>query len=85
MAMALKLGLLLCSDITQAIVIFMNSKHSGPFNLGHSQEITINDLASLIRGKIDLSVPFEYKKLPKMIQLKGGQFVIKLIKFCNGF
>ncbi len=52
-------------DITRAIVIFMNSKHSGPFNLGHSQEITINDLASLIRGKIDLSVPFEYKKLPE--------------------
>lgn len=57
-------------DIIDAILILMNSKYSGPFNLGHFQEINIYDLASLIRDKIDLSLTFEYKKLPDDDPLK---------------
>ena len=51
-------------DIIEVIILFMDSTYSGPFNIGHAQEIKINKLASLIKDKIDSSLTFDYKKLP---------------------
>lgn len=51
-------------DIIRAIIIFMDSKYLGPFNLGHYEEISINNLAKLIKDKIDPTLTFDYQKLP---------------------
>ena len=42
----------------------MESNYGGPVNLGNEQEITIFDLALLIKNKINPNIKIEYSELP---------------------
>ena len=52
------------SDLINGLNKLMKSKYSSPINLGNDEEISIFDLACLIRNKINSSISFEYKDLP---------------------
>ena len=51
-------------DMVSGLMRLMESTYSGPVNLGNEQEITIFDLASLIRNKINPNIKIEYCDLP---------------------
>ena len=51
-------------DIVFGLIKLMESDYSNPVNLGNEQEITILDLAVLIRSKINNIISFEYCDLP---------------------
>ena len=52
-------------DLIEGLFKLMESSHTGPINLGNPEEITILNLAELIRKKIDPSIDFLLKPLPK--------------------
>ena len=49
------------SDLITALMMLMDSKISGPINLGNPNEIKIEDLAYLISNKINKKVDIHYK------------------------
>ena len=51
-------------DMVSGLMRLMESTYSKPVNLGNEQEITIFDLALLIRNKINPSIKIEYCDLP---------------------
>ena len=51
-------------DMVNGLMRLMESTYSRPVNLGNEQEITIFDLATLIRNKINPSIKIEYCDLP---------------------
>ena len=51
-------------DMVSGLMRLMESTDSGPVHLGNEQEITIFDLASLIRNKINPNIKIEYCDLP---------------------
>ncbi len=51
-------------DMVSGLMRLMESNYSKPVNLGNEQEITIFDLALLIRNKINPSIKIEYCDLP---------------------
>ena len=51
-------------DMVSGLMRLMESTYSRPVNLGNEQEITIFDLALLIRNKINPSIEIEYCDLP---------------------
>ena len=51
-------------DMVNGLMRLMESTYSKPVNLGNEQEITIFDLALLIRNKINPSIKIEYCDLP---------------------
>ncbi len=52
-------------DLVTGLIKLMNSEHTGPFNLGNSDEFTIKELANFVRSKINSKLEFEYKPLPQ--------------------
>ena len=52
-------------DLVSGLIKLMNSEHTGPFNLGNSDEFTIKELANFVRSKINSKLEFEYKPLPQ--------------------
>tara|TARA_B100001027_G_scaffold216852_1_gene194670 strand:+ start:4295 stop:5227 length:933 start_codon:yes stop_codon:yes gene_type:complete len=53
-------------DLVDGLTKFMNSKEKGPINFGNDkEEYTINDLAYLIREKINPLIKFEKHPLPE--------------------
>ena len=50
--------------MVSGLMRLMESNYSKPVNLGNEQEITIFDLALLIRNKINPSIKIEYCDLP---------------------
>ena len=50
--------------MVQGLINLMESSYSGPVNLGNEEEITIFDLALLIKNKINPSIKIEYLDLP---------------------
>lgn len=52
------------NDMVQGLIALMESEYSNPINLGTDQEISILNLASLIRNKINNKISLEYFDLP---------------------
>ncbi len=51
-------------DTVRGLIKLMESSYSKPVNIGHEQEITIFELALLIKNKINPNVKIEYCDLP---------------------
>jgi len=51
-------------DMVRGLLNLMESTYTGPVNLGNEQEITIFDLAFLIKNKINPDIKIEYLDLP---------------------
>ena len=51
-------------DMVIGLIRLMESNYAGPVNLGNEQEITIFDLALLIKNKINPNIKIEYSTLP---------------------
>ena len=52
-------------DLIEGMIRLMNSKHSGPINIGNPNEFSIKQLAELISNKINPSLELVYKALPQ--------------------
>tara|TARA_Y100000589_G_scaffold326009_1_gene364978 strand:+ start:6366 stop:7307 length:942 start_codon:yes stop_codon:yes gene_type:complete len=52
-------------DLIEGIVRVMEGKFSGPVNIGNPDEIRIEDLALMIRSKINKNLNITYKDLPE--------------------
>ena len=52
------------SDIIQGLIKLMDSDYCYPINLGNDQEISIIELANLIKSKINKKIGFEFRDLP---------------------
>ena len=52
------------SDLIEGLIKLMQSDYSLPINLGNDQEISIKDLADLIKCKINKEINIEYRNLP---------------------
>lgn len=52
------------SDLVSGLIKLMDSEHKGPINLGNPEEITINELAEIVRELINPAASIEYCPLP---------------------
>ena len=52
-------------DLVEGLTKLMNSDYIGPINLGNPEEFTINQLAELIKNKINQNLKIKYLELPK--------------------
>ena len=52
-------------DLVEGLTKLMNSDYIGPINLGNPEEFTINQLAELIKNKINQNLKIKYLQLPK--------------------
>ena len=52
------------SDLIEGLINLMNSNYYYPINIGNDNEISILELAKLIKNKINQKIAFEYCKLP---------------------
>ncbi|KGG02886.1 dTDP-glucose 4,6-dehydratase [Prochlorococcus marinus str. MIT 9321] len=53
------------NDLIEGFIRLMDSRESGPLNLGNPNEITIIDLARLISKKLNIKEKFIFKELPQ--------------------
>ena len=51
-------------DLIKGLIALMNSDYIGPVNIGNPNEFTINQLANLVKEKINLNLNIEYMPLP---------------------
>ena len=51
-------------DLIEGMILHMNSKEMGPFNVGNPREFSIKELAEIIREKINPNLEFINKPLP---------------------
>ena len=47
-------------DMIDALLLFMNSEHPGPINLGNPEELSVLDIAKLIRSKAGKELNFRF-------------------------
>ena len=52
-------------DLIEGLIRLMNSKQTGPINLGNPDEFTISELAELVKAKINNKLTFINKKYPE--------------------
>ena len=52
-------------DLIEGLIRLMNSKETGPINLGNPDEFTISELAELVKVKINNKLTFINKKYPE--------------------
>ena len=52
-------------DLINGLILAMNTSYENPINLGYPEEFTINNLAEIIRTRINPSLKVVYKKLPE--------------------
>lgn len=52
-------------DLIEGFIKIMESNSTGPINLGNPNEFTINELANLIKSKINNKTKISYKPLPE--------------------
>ena len=67
------------NDLIDGIFKVMNSDHIGPINLGSPVEITIKDLAHLIRRKVNPNLKIKYMGIPS----EDPRRRIPLLKIAN--
>lgn len=53
------------SDLIEGMIRLMDGSHTGPINVGNPEEFTIRQLADLVRGRINPSLPLIEKPLPQ--------------------
>ena len=53
------------SDLIEGMIRLMDGSHPGPINVGNPEEVTIRQLADLVRGRINPSLPLIEKPLPQ--------------------
>ncbi len=53
------------SDLINGLLIYMNSKYKGPINIGKDKEISIKELALLVKTKTNSSSQLKYMPLPE--------------------
>ncbi|MDC3142122.1 SDR family oxidoreductase [Prochlorococcus sp. AH-716-I17] len=51
-------------DLIEGLICLMESEEFGPINIGNPEEFTIQELANLIKNKINQSLTFDYFPLP---------------------
>ena len=51
-------------DLIEGMLLLMKSDYQKPVNIGNPNEFSINELANLIKEKINPNLEFEYRKLP---------------------
>ena len=52
-------------DLIEGLIKIMNSNFTGPINLGNPNELTINELAKMVKNKINNKSNITYKVLPE--------------------
>lgn len=52
-------------DLVRGLAAMLDSNESGPINLGNPTELTVRDIASLIRDLVDSPSPIELRPLPE--------------------
>ena len=52
-------------DLIEGLIKLMNSNYKNPINLGNEEEITIIELANLIKKKINSKILFKKQELPR--------------------
>ena len=52
-------------DLIEGLIKIMNSNFTGPINLGNPNELTINELAKMVKNKINNKSNIIYKVLPE--------------------
>ncbi len=52
-------------DLVNGLILAMNTSYENPINLGYPEEFTINNLAEIIRNRINPYLEVVYKKLPE--------------------
>ena len=72
-------------DMIDAILKIMASQVNGPINIGHSLEVSIKELAEIIKNKINPKLEFIYKPLPSDDPLKRNPDLEKVEKIINWF
>ena len=72
-------------DMIDAILKIMASQVNGPINIGHSLEVSIKELAEIIKNKINPRLEFVYKPLPSDDPLKRNPDLEKVEKIINWF
>lgn len=72
-------------DMIDAILKIMTSQVNGPINIGHSLEVSIKELAEIIKNKINPTLEFIYKPLPSDDPLKRNPDLEKVEKIINWF
>ena len=53
------------SDLVDGLIRLINGSHMGPINLGSPNELTIRQLADLVRKQVNLVLPLVEKPLPE--------------------
>ncbi|KGG16322.1 dTDP-glucose 4,6-dehydratase [Prochlorococcus sp. MIT 0602] len=66
-------------DLIKGLIKLMGCNHTGPINLGNTEEFTIKQLAEMIRSKIDGNIKLVNKSLPEEDPLQR-QPIISLAK-----
>ena len=72
-------------DLINGIFKIMVSEVNGPVNIGHSLEVSIKELAEIIKNKINPRLEFIYKPLPSDDPLKRNPDLEKIQKIINWF
>ena len=70
-------------DIVKGLITFMNSKENGPINFGYPVDISINDLALIIKEKINPYVSLVHQKGLSDDPMKRIPSIDKAIKLLN--
>ncbi len=52
-------------DLIEGLILLMNSKQTGPINIGNPEQFTMNKLAELVREQINPELTFSIQPLPQ--------------------
>ena len=52
-------------DLIEGLILLMNSKQTGPINIGNPEQFTMNKLAELVREQINPELTFSTQPLPQ--------------------
>ena len=53
------------SDLISGLIALMDSSYDKPVNIGNPSELSINDIAELIRSMVNPDIKFSYRPLPE--------------------
>lgn len=70
-------------DMIRGMILLMSSYYNKPINLGNPKELSIIELAYLIKGLINQNLEFEFKELPEDDPKKRRPCIKKAINHLN--
>lgn len=71
------------TDLIDGLIMFMNSEHHGPFNVGNPQELTMIELANLIIDITKSKSKIVWQDLPKDDPKRRKPDISKMKKYLN--